>query len=155
MNDGPGQLDINDFGGFTIAKSYKLDARKIMAYAASINDTNDVYFDDTRADRLSVHPAICFALQWNTRFRPDLPANPRAAPFGVHAETDLRPQRRQLRAYQPSHSGPKTSPLPAMQGSSTPSVLTFITLSTPSAALPLQRACRISFCMAVPPRLMP
>ncbi|MFT7091838.1 MAG: acyl dehydratase, partial [Candidatus Azotimanducaceae bacterium] len=31
-----------------------------------------------------------FALQWNTRFRPDLPLNVRAAPFGVHAETDLR-----------------------------------------------------------------
>jgi acyl dehydratase len=90
MSDGPGELDVNDVGGFTIAKSYQLGARKIMAYAASINDTNEAYFDDTRIDRLSVHPAICFALQWNTRFRPDLPANPRAAPFGVHAETDLR-----------------------------------------------------------------
>ena len=43
-----------------------------------------------REGGLNVHPAICFALQWNTRFRPDLPPNPRAAPFGVHAETDLR-----------------------------------------------------------------
>lgn len=90
MTEGPGELDIQDVGGFTIAKSYKLDARKIMAYAASINDTNEAYFDDTRADGLSVHPAISFALQWNTRFRPDLPPNTRAAPFGVHAETDLR-----------------------------------------------------------------
>ncbi len=90
MAEGPGELDINDVGGFTIAKSYTLNARKIMAYAASIDDTNEAYFDDTRAGGLSVHPGICFALQWNTRYRPDLPLNPRAAPFGVHAETDLR-----------------------------------------------------------------
>jgi hypothetical protein len=90
MIEGPGELDVNDVGGFTIAKSYTLNAKKVMAYAASINDTNEAYFDDTRTAGLSVHPAISFALQWNTRFRPDLPANPRAAPFGVHAETDLR-----------------------------------------------------------------
>jgi len=90
VTEGPGALDINDVGGFTIAKSYTLDARKIMAYAAAINDTNEAYFDDTRSDKLSVHPAIAFSLQWNTRFRPDLAPNPQAAPFGVHAETDLR-----------------------------------------------------------------
>ena len=90
MSQGPGELDVNDVGGFTVAKSYVLDARKIMAYAASINDTNEAYFDDLRQGGLNVHPAISFALQWNTRFRPDLPANTRAAPFGVHAETDLR-----------------------------------------------------------------
>ncbi len=90
MTQGPGELDINDVGGYTIAKSYTLDARRIMAYASSINDTNEAYFDDTREGGLNVHPAICFSLQWNARFRPDLPPNPRAAPFGVHAETDLR-----------------------------------------------------------------
>lgn len=90
MTHGPGELDINDVGGFTVAKSYTLDARRIMAYAASINDTNEAYFDDTRTAGLSVHPAICFSLQWNARFRPDLTPNLRAAPFGVHAETDLR-----------------------------------------------------------------
>jgi acyl dehydratase len=90
MSDGPGELDIDDVGGFTVAKSYTLDARRIMAYASSINDTNEMYFDDTRDEGLNVHPAICFALQWNTRFRPDLPPNTRAAAFGVHAETDLR-----------------------------------------------------------------
>ena len=85
MSQGPGELDVNDVGGFTVAKSYVLDARKIMAYAASINDTNEAYFDDLRQGGLNVHPAISFALQWNMRFRPDLPANTRAAPFGVHA----------------------------------------------------------------------
>lgn len=90
MSEGPGELDVNDVGGYTIAKSYTLDARRIMGYASGINDVNEAYFDDTRSGGLNVHPAICFALQWNARFRPDLAANPRAAPFGVHAETDLR-----------------------------------------------------------------
>jgi acyl dehydratase len=90
MSEGPGELDVNDVGGYTVAKSYVMDARRIMAYASSIDDTNEAYFDDTRPEGLSVHPAISFALQWNTRHRPDLQPNPRAAPFGVHAETDLR-----------------------------------------------------------------
>lgn len=90
MSEGPGELDVNDVGGYTVAKSYVMDARRIMAYASSIDDTNEAYFDDTCTEGLSVHPAISFALQWNTRHRPDLPPNPRAAPFGVHAETDLR-----------------------------------------------------------------
>lgn len=98
MLQGPGELDVEDVGGFTIAKSYVLDARKIMAYAASINDLNEAYFDDLREGGLNVHPAISFALQWNTRYRPDLLPNNRAAPFGVHAETDLR-------IYQPYKQG--------------------------------------------------
>ena len=68
MSQGPGELDVNDVGGFTVAKSYVLDARKIMAYAASINDTNEAYFDDLRQGGLNVHPAISFALQWEHAF---------------------------------------------------------------------------------------
>jgi acyl dehydratase len=90
MSKGPGELDANEVGGFTVAKTYTLDARRIMAYASAIDDINEVYFDDTREGGLNVHPAICFAMQWNTRHRPDIPPNPKAAPFGVHAETDLR-----------------------------------------------------------------
>ena len=61
-----------------------------MAYAAAINDSNPAYFDDLRPGGLSVHPGIAFSLQWASRFRPDRKANVRAAPFGVHASTDLR-----------------------------------------------------------------
>ncbi len=61
-----------------------------MAYAAGINDTNPAYFDDLREGGLHVHPGIGFSLQWASRFRPDQKPNPRAAPFGVHASTDLR-----------------------------------------------------------------
>ena len=61
-----------------------------MAYAAAINDTNPAYFDDLRPGGLNIHPGICFSLQWASRFRPDQKPNLRAAPFGVHASTDLR-----------------------------------------------------------------
>ena len=90
MNEGPGELDVSDVGRYTVAASQLLDARQIMAYASAIDDTTEAYFDDTRPDGLNVHPGICFTLQWRSRFRPDLAPNPRADPYGVHAETDLR-----------------------------------------------------------------
>jgi acyl dehydratase len=95
---GPGEIPADEVGCFTIAKTTLLDARRIMAYAAAINDTNEAYFDDLRPGGLNVHPAICFSLQWNSRFLIDRPTNMRAAPFGVHAETDLR-------LYQPFKQG--------------------------------------------------
>ncbi len=95
---GPGEISVDEVGCYTIAKTALLDARRIMAYAASINDTNEAYFNDLREGGLSVHPAICFSLQWGARFLIDRKINMRAAPFGVHAETDLR-------LYQPFKQG--------------------------------------------------
>ncbi len=89
---GPGEISTQDVGNYTVAKTVLLDTRRIMAYAASINDANEAYFDDTRAGGLNVHPGVCFSLQWNSRFHIDVPPNYRAAPYGVHAETDLRVQ---------------------------------------------------------------
>lgn len=86
---GPGALTADDVGRYTIANTVLLDSRFTMAYAAGINDSNPAYFDDLRPDGLCVHPGICFSLQWAARFRPDQKPNPRAAPFGVHASTDL------------------------------------------------------------------
>ncbi|MEO2176242.1 MAG: hypothetical protein ABGY96_19330, partial [bacterium] len=90
QDEGPGEITTTEVGSYTVAKTVLLDARRIMAYAAGINDINEAYFDDTRSGGLNVHPGICFSLQWNSRFRIDQPTNYRAAPFGVHAETDLR-----------------------------------------------------------------
>ncbi|XOV88402.1 MAG: MaoC/PaaZ C-terminal domain-containing protein [Pseudomonadota bacterium] len=87
---GPGTVSADEVGRFTIATTTLLDTRRIMAYAAAVNDTNPVYFDDLREGGLSVHPGICFSLQWAARFTPDRKPDLRAAPFGVHAETDLR-----------------------------------------------------------------
>ncbi len=87
---GPGKISVDEVGCYTIAKTTLLDARRIMAYASSIDDTNEAYFDDLREGGLNVHPAICFSLQWGARFLIDRKINMRAAPFGVHAETDLR-----------------------------------------------------------------
>lgn len=87
---GPGVLSTADVGLYTIARTTLLDSRATMAYAAAINDANPAYFDDLRAGGLAVHPCISFSLQWASRFRPDQKLNLRAAPFGVHASTDLR-----------------------------------------------------------------
>ena len=91
MNEtqGPGPLNADEVGGLTIANTTLLSARKVMAYASGINDLNPGYFDDTTNDGLYVHPAIAFSLQWNSRFTPERSTNHRAAPFGVHAATDL------------------------------------------------------------------
>jgi len=89
---------ISEVGHFTIASTVMLDSRRIMAYAAGINDANEAYFDDTRSGGLNVHPGISFSLQWGSRFHIDIPPNRRAAPYGVHAETDLR-------IYQPFKHG--------------------------------------------------
>ena len=88
--EGPGKISVTDVGSYTVAKTTQLNARKVMAYAASINDTNEAYFNDLRQGGLRVHPAISFSLQWNARFLVDQTVNVQAAPFGVHAETDLR-----------------------------------------------------------------
>jgi len=67
-SQGPGVISVDEVGCYTIATTSLLSARRIMAYAAAISDTNEAYFDDLRSDGLSVHPAICFSLQWNARF---------------------------------------------------------------------------------------
>ena len=86
---GPGVVATDDVGRYTIANTVVLDSRYTMAYAAGINDNNPAYFDDLHPAGLRVHPGICFSLQWASRFRPDQKPNLRAAPYGVHASTDL------------------------------------------------------------------
>jgi acyl dehydratase len=77
-------------GRRTMARTYELSPRRIMAYAASINDANPVYFDDLREGGLVGHPCMAFSLQWNSRLMPDFPADPSIAVLGVHSGTDLR-----------------------------------------------------------------
>ena len=86
---GPGALTAEHVGQQSIAKSFHLTPRLIMAYAASIKDSNPRFFDDL-AGPLVGHPFLAFSFQWATRFSPQIPLNPRAAPYGVHAATDLR-----------------------------------------------------------------
>lgn len=87
---GPGELSTADIGVRTIATTTLLSARFLMGYAAAIGDSNPVYYDDTTEQGVAAHPGICFSLQWKSRFKPDRAINSRAAPFGVHASTDLR-----------------------------------------------------------------
>lgn len=86
---GPGVVTTDDVGLYTIANTLVLDSRFTMAYAAGINDDNPAYFDDVRPGGLQIHPGISFSLQWASRFRPDQKPSKRAAPYGVHASTDL------------------------------------------------------------------
>ena len=86
---GPGALSTKYIGQKTVASSFHLTPRLIMAYAASIKDANPRYFDDLNGP-LTGHPFLAFAFQWATRFSPQVPPNPRAAPYGVHVSTDLR-----------------------------------------------------------------
>ena len=86
---GPGILSTDGVGLNSIAKTTLIDTRYAMAYAAAVNDVNPAYFDDLATGGVKVHPGIAFALQWPSRFRPDQKPNPRAAPYGVHASTDL------------------------------------------------------------------
>lgn len=90
QESGPGALTTDDVGVFSIARTQVIDTRYAMAYAAGINDVNPAYFDDEKPGGVTVHPGVVFSLQWAARFRPDQPVNMRAAPFGVHATTDLR-----------------------------------------------------------------
>ena len=87
---GPGVITTDDVGSYSIANTTLLTSRFTMAYAAGINDANPAYFNDLREGGLNIHPGICFSLQWASRFRPDQKFNLRAAPYGVHASTDLR-----------------------------------------------------------------
>ena len=87
---GPGVITTDDVGTYSIANTTLLTSRFTMAYAAGINDANPACFDDLREGGLNIHPGICFSLQWASRFRPDQKPNLRAAPYGVHASTDLR-----------------------------------------------------------------
>ena len=87
---GPGVVDTSDVGVLSVARTTLIDTRFAMAYAAGINDANPAYFDDLAPGGVSVHPGIVFSLQWPSRYRPDVAPNVRAAPYGVHASTDLR-----------------------------------------------------------------
>ncbi|MEM7218734.1 MAG: MaoC/PaaZ C-terminal domain-containing protein [Pseudomonadota bacterium] len=87
---GPGELTCDDVGVLSTARTTLIDTRMAMAYAAAVNDTNPSFYDDLRPGGVAVHPGICFTLQWAARYRPDVPLNPRAAAYGVHASTDLR-----------------------------------------------------------------
>ena len=88
--NGPGELTTDDVGVLSVAQTTVLSTRYTMAYAAGINESTPGYYDDLREGGALIHPGIVFSLQWASRARPDQPVNWRAAPYGVHASTDLR-----------------------------------------------------------------
>lgn len=88
--EGPGALATADLGVRTIATTTLLNARYLTGYAAAVGETNPAFYDDTQAEGVLAHPGVSFSLQWKSRFKPDRAPNLRAAPYGVHASTDLQ-----------------------------------------------------------------
>lgn len=93
QESGPGTVVAGDVGRRTVAATLEVTPRRIQGFAAGIRDHNPVYFDDTRIEGLVGHPGLAFSFQWNSRHTLDEPRNPRSAPYGVHAWTDLRLER--------------------------------------------------------------
>ena len=44
---------------------HEVDARWIMAYAASLGDTQDCYFDTRRAEGIVAHPMFAVCPEWS------------------------------------------------------------------------------------------
>lgn len=80
-------------GRCTVAKSFTVNARAIMAFASGVGDSNECYMDDARAGGLIGHPGMVFSFQWNSRFMPDLELPPALVQRGVHAWVDARFER--------------------------------------------------------------
>lgn len=84
------KIDSSGVGSLTIAKSELLDARRVLTFAAGINEVDPAYLDDSAGECL-VHPGIAFSLQYNAQGRLGIVTGSADAWLGaVHAETDLR-----------------------------------------------------------------
>lgn len=51
-------------GSTTTLPITEISARRILAYAAGIGDTNARYLDDAAPAGIVAHPAFCVALEW-------------------------------------------------------------------------------------------
>ncbi|MEY2756652.1 MAG: hypothetical protein RIR33_430 [Pseudomonadota bacterium] len=89
-------IDASGVGLHTIAKTSRLDARRVLAFAAGVLERSEAYWDDTREGGLIVHPGIAFSLQLQSQSRilsTPVPAAQMSADAwvgAVHAETDLQ-----------------------------------------------------------------
>jgi len=82
---------VERLGLQTVAKSVEITPRLIQSAAAAVQETNERYFDDTRANGLDVHPGLIFSLEWWARFMPGSSALPEEIGLlGVHSSTDIR-----------------------------------------------------------------
>lgn len=83
-------IPVGMVGHYTVAKTFELTPRPMMAYAAGVGDVRACYFDDLQPDRMIGHPGMAFSFMFNTGRMPDVPLGPRVEEFGVHAWTDVR-----------------------------------------------------------------
>jgi acyl dehydratase len=72
-------------GSTTTLPITEISARRIIAYAAGLGDTNPRYLDDAAAAGIVAHPAFCVALEW-----PAAVALREQSPLGGTADEKLR-----------------------------------------------------------------
>lgn len=83
----PLRIGTEGVGRHTIARTELLDMRRVLGFAAAIDEQGGAYHGDAPA----VHPGIAFALEFNAQGRLGVVTGSERAWLGaVHAETDLR-----------------------------------------------------------------
>ena len=65
----------------------------MMAFAAGIGETGEIYFDDTRDGGLVGHPGLVFPFHWNSRETPGVEVPPVTQRRSVHAYSDIQYER--------------------------------------------------------------
>ena len=84
-------FDLSLVGKSTSPIEHKIEARELMAYAASVNDMNPRYFD-TSSQRIVAHPVYSVRLEWPIISAPS-----------DDPETDLLTPEESLRAVHAAH----------------------------------------------------
>ena len=85
---------VDRLGLRTIANSFEITPRLIQSAAAAVQETDERYFDDSRANGLDVHPGLIFSLEWWTRLMPGGAVLSKEIGLrGVHAWTDIQLKR--------------------------------------------------------------
>ena len=86
-------ISLARLGHYTVAKTYHMTPRPMMAFAAGIGDVRECYFNDLQPDQVIGHPGMVYTFQFQTRHQLDMPLSARAEEFNVHAWTDVRFER--------------------------------------------------------------
>jgi acyl dehydratase len=93
MQDEPDTISLERLGRYTLAKTYHMTPRPMMAFAAGVGDLRDCYFNDLEPERLIGHPGMVYTFQFQTWHQLDMPLSARAEEFNIHAWTDVRFER--------------------------------------------------------------
>ncbi len=91
--DEPDIIPPRLLGRHTIARTWEMTPRTMMAFAAGVGDVKPCYFNDLDPDHLIGHPGMVYTFQFNTFHIPDVRLSEQANEFNIHAWTDVRYRR--------------------------------------------------------------